>query len=105
MSLKILIRRDAVSTIANLNYVPKQFELIAGYSVDRKEITYKIGDGVTPWTELEEITKLSELDNFIIYTNRGSIVELYLNPNLCDEVLERETKLRKLNDEVKLYDT
>ena len=91
MSLKILVRRDAVSTIANLNYVPKQFELIAGYSVDKKEIIYKIGDGTTPWTELEEITKLSELDKFTLYTNRGPIVEVYLNPNLCEEVLERAT--------------
>ena len=90
MSLKILIRRDSVDTIDNLKYVPKQFELVAGYSIDRKDIIYKIGDGVTPWTELEEITKLSEIDNFTVYTNRGSIVEVYLNPNLCDDVLKKE---------------
>lgn len=90
MSLKILIRRDSVDTIDNLKYVPKQFELVAGYSIDRKDIIYKIGDGVTPWTELKEITKLSEIDNFTVYTNRGSIVEVYLNPNLCDDVLKKE---------------
>lgn len=90
MSLKILIRRDSVDTIDNLKYVPKQFELVAGYSIDRKNIIYKIGDGVTPWTELKEITKLSEIDNFTVYTNRGSIVEVYLNPNLCDDVLKKE---------------
>ena len=55
MSLKILIRRDSVDTIDNLKYVPKQFELVAGYSIDRKDIIYKIGDGVTTFKKLKFI--------------------------------------------------
>lgn len=102
MSLKILIKRDAIENFSTLKYVPKEFELVAAYDVDTRQIIYKLGDGKSSWTELAEITKLSELDKFIVYTNvytkssQDKRVlagpEIYLNPFMCDEIIKSSNK-------------
>lgn len=92
MALKVLIKRDSVEEYNTTNYIPKEFELVAAYETDTEKVIYKLGDGVTPWSELKEVTKLSELDKFFVYTkNCGdkSVVEAYLNPFMIQEELQK----------------
>ena len=95
MALKILIKRDKVEKFSTTNYIPRKFELIAAYDTNTKEVIYKLGDGKTSWQELKEIIKLSELDKFLLYTQKSGrypLAEIYLNPFMIEQGLEENNK-------------
>lgn len=86
-NIKVLIRRDTVDNFITFNFVPAPFELVAAYSEDSDAIIYKLGDGKTYWTDLPEITKLSELDKFAVFTP-GVNVECFLSPVLIKDFIQ-----------------
>ena len=94
MSLKILVKRDSVSNFIAINFIPRKGELVAAYDTEGCRVIFKIGDGQTPWDNLNEITKISELGTFCIYTNRNRVptVEMFLDPFRIAEVLTENTE-------------
>jgi hypothetical protein len=84
MSLKVLVKRDSVDNWTTSKYIPRELEFVAAYDINTKRIVYKIGDGKTSWAELPELTKISELDRFNLYSPKyeNPIVEVILNPFL-----------------------
>lgn len=103
MPLKILIKRDTVQNFKTSEFVPKYHELVAAYDEHTKNVIYKLGDGVTPWAKLKKITRIKDLDCFIVYSQvlcgpqgsrRTSIgPEIYLNPFKINEVLSEIERL------------
>ena len=95
MALKILIKWDKREKFSTTNYIPRKFELTAAYETNTKEVIYKLGDGKTSLQELKEITKLSELDKFLLYTTksgRSPVAEIYLNLFMIEQELEENNK-------------
>lgn len=100
MVLKVLLRRDSTENYILRNFIPKKLELVAAYTSDSTTIIYKLGDGKTPWIELPEITKISELDKFIVYTPDAR-VETLLNPFLTNDFLDKyDETVRPITDKV-----
>jgi hypothetical protein len=99
--MKILIKRDTIDSFTTTQFIPREYELIAAYNEETKQVIYKLGDGTTPWPKLKEITKISELDKFVLYSSSicdlsnptrksGHIKcgpEVYLNPFLINELI------------------
>ncbi len=96
MSLKILIKRDSIDNFATSDFIPRERELTVAYSSDDKHLVFKLGDGKTPWSDLCEVTKISELSSFNIYTdyNTKPTVELFLDPFKIREVLDATNEAR-----------
>lgn len=96
MSLKILIKRDSIDNFATSDFIPREHELTVAYSSDYKHLVFKLGDGKTHWSDLCEITKISELSSFNIYTdyNTKPTVELFLDPFKIREVLDTTNEAR-----------
>ncbi len=94
MSLKVLIKRDTVANFTTSDYIPQEHELIAAYDTEGRRVIFKIGDGKTPWPGLCEITKISDLGTFSIYTDRSTkpIVEMFLDPFKIREVLSDKSE-------------
>ena len=86
-NVKILIKRDTVENYSDSKFIPKPFELVAAYTEDSDTIIYKLGDGKTCWTDLPEITKLSELDKFAVYAPAAK-VECFLSPVLIKDFIQ-----------------
>ena len=100
--MKILIKRDTIEAFKTTVFIPREYELVAAYDNETKQVIYKLGDGVTPWSDLKEITKICELDKFMLYssgiTKIGDNVkiksnktlvgpEIYLNPFKINEII------------------
>lgn len=88
-NVKILIKRDTAENYLDNNFIPRPFELVAAYTEDYDAIIYKLGDGKTCWTDLPEITKLSELDRFAVFAP-GVMVECLLSPVLIKEFIKTD---------------
>lgn len=86
-SVKILIRRDTIENYIYNEFIPKPFELVAAYAEDSDTTIYKLGDGKNCWADLPEITKLSELDKFVIFAP-GASVECMLSPKLIKNFIQ-----------------
>lgn len=86
-SIKILIRRDTIENYLCSDFIPKPCELIAAYTEDSDTVIYKLGDGKNYWADLPEITKLSELDKFIVFAP-GASVECLLSPKLVKNFVQ-----------------
>lgn len=101
--MKILIKRDTLNNFNSVDFIPREYELVAAYDEETSQVIYKLGDGATPWADLKEITKISELDKFIIYGCKerrnasGKIIlkgkqiigpEVYINPFLINKEFE-----------------
>ena len=89
MAIKVLIKRDTLERFKTTSWVPREFELVVAYDDKSDGLIYKLGDGKTHWNDLPEITKISELDQFLVYT-KGSkpVVEAYLTPSTIDKVVK-----------------
>lgn len=100
--MKILIKRDTIEAFKTTSFIPREYELVAAYDNKTKQVIYKLGDGVTPWSDLKEITKICELDKFMLYShgitkigdnikirNNKTFVgpEIYLNPFMINEII------------------
>lgn len=88
MGLKVLIKRDTSENFKVENFIPREFELVAAYNENSEDVIYKLGDGKTPWTDLPEITKISDLDKFNVYCINGDKAEVFLNPFIIKETLD-----------------
>lgn len=91
MTLKILVKRDSVANFTANGFVPRVGELTSAYEADTEALVFKIGDGKTPWVDLPEITKISELSSFKVYTRYSSdkeAVEVLLNPFRINDCLK-----------------
>ena len=87
---QILVKRDTIDACNSTDYfIPKEYELVAAYDEKTKKIIYKLGDGKTSWRKLKKITKLSQLDKFRICPARSSGAVIYLNPFLCNEIIDK----------------
>ena len=95
---QILVKRDPIEAYKNFDFIPKEYELVTAYDVNTKKIIYKLGDGVTPWKKLKKITKLSQLDKFAVYPKNGSGATIYLNPFMCNEVIDKLNKKETKNE-------
>lgn len=84
MSLKVLVKRDSTDNWATSEFIPRALEFVAAYDINTERVVYKIGDGKTSWAELPELTEISELDRFNLYSPKyeNPIVEVILNPFL-----------------------
>lgn len=96
--IQILVKRDSIEAYKNFDFIPKEFELVTAYDVKTKKIIYKLGDGVTPWKKLKKITKLSQLDKFAVYTKNCPRAMIYLNPFMCNEVIDKLNKKETKNE-------
>lgn len=90
MPLKILVKRDSVTNFTASGFVPRDGEITSAYDTGAGSLIFKLGDGKTPWTALPEITKISELASFKVYTrsNGKETAEIILNPFKIDEYLD-----------------
>ncbi len=91
MALKVLIKRDSTKNFTIDNFVPREHELVSAYEQDSKRVIYKFGDGKTSWENLPEVTKISEIDRFKVYTRRSGTetIEMFLNPLSIEEFLKK----------------
>lgn len=92
MALQILIRRDNVANFIANSFKPSEGELVAAYDPEGERVIFKLGDGKSLWIDLPEITKISDLSTFSIYTGRSKqpVVEMFLDPRKITEVLTKK---------------
>lgn len=99
LPVKVLIRRDSIENFAVSDYIPRESELTAAYSNDGNQVIFKLGDGKKRWSDLCEVTKISELGVFNVYTsqyNTKPTIEMVLDPFKIQEVLgkQKETEVK-----------
>lgn len=67
-SIKILIKRDTTQNYVAINPILRLKELAVEYN-ENGIVGYKIGDGLTPWSELSYITNLTDIKEFYLWAN------------------------------------
>lgn len=84
---KVLVKRDSIENFTTIAFIPREYEFMSAYERESNRIIYKIGDGKTPWAELPEVTNISEIDGFKVYTDGRDVVEVFFNPQSIKEIL------------------
>ena len=80
LDMQRLIRRDYLDTLTTYNPIVRKNELYAVYdNVDENKVSYKIGDGLTPFNDLPFIEKISDIEQFDVYTP-GNHITINLKP-------------------------
>ena len=78
--LECYIRRDSYQKYIDYGFIPKRTELIVAYDGDKA--IYKIGDGITTFENLKEITRIDELCPFFTLFNGKQYVSIHMRPDI-----------------------
>lgn len=92
---KVLVKRDSIENFTTTAFIPREYEFMSAYETESNRIIYKIGDGKTPWAELPEVTNISEIDGFKVFTDGRDVVEVFFNPQSIKEILNENDRSSK----------
>jgi hypothetical protein len=81
--IQCLVKRGTTEDYKEYNPTLQLNELAVEYN-DNKIVGYKLGDGITKWSELEYVTNLTDVKEFWLYcgdiNNRYVVAKIVLNP-------------------------
>ena len=83
---KCLIKRGTSEKYKEFNPILKLNELAVEYD-DNKIIGYKLGDGVTKWSELKYIINLTDIKEFWLYCDGRLCTQTVLDPFVIKDYL------------------